>query len=332
MGGLIQPKLEDIGFYTLTDYRAKNVSSTSPLQRCELILTSRCNFNCPYCRGMLDADQGDISKDDAIKIIDLWTSHNLRNIRLSGGEPTLWPYLYDVVAHANSCGINRIALSTNGSACPKIYMDLIEAGVNDFSISLDSCCSDICNKMTGTQDMWDKIISNIKLLSGYTYVSVGVVLTNNNAHDINNIVKFASDLGVSDIRIIPAAQTGKTLSGINIDSTYLDHHPILKYRSTNFANGGNVRGLSPTDSQKCPLVLDDMAVLNGYHYPCIIYMREHGHPIGPVGDSMDLIRSQRLEWYKGHNCSNDMICKTNCLDVCVDYNNRVRYFQSLDSR
>ena len=43
-------KLENIGFYTLSDERAKNSSATSPLMRNELIITSLCNFKCLYCR------------------------------------------------------------------------------------------------------------------------------------------------------------------------------------------------------------------------------------------------------------------------------------------
>ena len=42
-------KLEDIGFYTLTDERAANTCKDSRLSRCELILTDVCNFKCPYC-------------------------------------------------------------------------------------------------------------------------------------------------------------------------------------------------------------------------------------------------------------------------------------------
>lgn len=45
-------KLEDIGFYTLSDARALSASEYSPLMRCELIVTSRCNFRkkCRYSR------------------------------------------------------------------------------------------------------------------------------------------------------------------------------------------------------------------------------------------------------------------------------------------
>ena len=34
--------LKNIGFYTLTDDRAKNTSATSPMYRCEMIVTDRC--------------------------------------------------------------------------------------------------------------------------------------------------------------------------------------------------------------------------------------------------------------------------------------------------
>ena len=34
-------KLEEIGFYTLEDYRAKNASCKSPLWRNEMIITAR---------------------------------------------------------------------------------------------------------------------------------------------------------------------------------------------------------------------------------------------------------------------------------------------------
>ena len=89
-------KLEDIGFYTLSDSRVKQLSATSPLWRCELILTDRCNFKCPYCRG-IKPQIGDISLDDAKNIVALWSVAGLKNIRFSGGEPTT-----DRVRHCSS--------------------------------------------------------------------------------------------------------------------------------------------------------------------------------------------------------------------------------------
>lgn len=316
-------KLEDIGFYTLSDDRAENVSVHSELQRCELILTSRCNFNCPYCRGMKNEDKGDMSYDDASHVVELWASDKLKNIRFSGGEPTLWPRLVELVSFAKERGIERVALSTNGSADFEIYEGLAKAGVNDFSISLDSCCASTGDKMAGNLPIWDKVVDNIKRIAEISYTTVGVVLTEENQGELQQIIEVASSLGVADVRIIPAAQVAKKHKGLTCKDA-LEAHPILKYRVENFLGGKSVRGLTKKDNNRCPLVLDDMAVLNGKHYPCIIYMREHGQEIGKVNGSIKNIRAERMAWFESHDCYKDDICRNNCLDVCVDYNNKVR--------
>jgi molybdenum cofactor biosynthesis enzyme MoaA len=93
-------KLEEIGFYTLSDERAENISATSSLKRCELILTDKCNFNCPYCRGVEDELKGDMELSQVLNTIDAWTAEGLENIRFSGGEPTLYPYLPSIIDYA----------------------------------------------------------------------------------------------------------------------------------------------------------------------------------------------------------------------------------------
>jgi cyclic pyranopterin phosphate synthase len=110
-------KLQDIGFYTLSDDRAKNTSWDSDLQRCELILTDRCNFKCVYCRGVKECYRGDLTFDQAKDVIDIWSQGNIHNVRFSGGEPTLWPELKELVRYTKSKNsIRHIAISTNGSA------------------------------------------------------------------------------------------------------------------------------------------------------------------------------------------------------------------------
>jgi molybdenum cofactor biosynthesis enzyme MoaA len=322
--------LESIGFYTLSDYRAKNTSITSSLKRCELILTDSCNFKCPYCRGIRDDFSGELSYEDAQSIVGKWLSHNLENIRFSGGEPTLYPGLLNLVKYTKSGNVGHIAISSNGSADYTFYEKLISAGVNDFSISLDACCASMGDAMAGGMfGAWKHLTDNIRRLSKRTYVTVGVVVTKQNLADVHKIVEFASNnLGVQDIRIISAAQRGCKNEGlVDIPQEILDKHPILKYRFNNVCSGSGVRGINDTDNQKCHLMMDDMACLDNHHFPCIIYMREGGDPVGSVvGKSMEDIRKERLEWINTHNTHCDKICKNNCLDVCVDYNNRVESY------
>lgn len=317
-------KLEEIGFYTLSDKRAENVSIISDLQRCELILTDVCNFKCPYCRGVKNDFKKTLTLKEAENIVDLWASNGLKNIRFSGGEPTLWPELVKLIEYTkNKKSIKHIAISTNGSSDIKLYRRLVKFGVNDFSISLDACCSSMAKTMSGKNIDFNIITNNIKELSNFVYVTVGVVLTDKNISQINDIIKFSESLGVSDIRIIPSAQYDKRLS-VNITDDILQKYPILNYRINNIKNNRHVRGMQYSDSRFCHLVLDDMAVIGDYHFPCIIYLREQGEPIGSIiGKTIKEIRKERYDWMVSHDCYKDNICFKNCLDVCVDYNNRV---------
>jgi len=322
--------LEEIGFNTLEDCRARFANHKSEMWRTEIIITEACNFNCPYCRG-LDNDiygqrnQKMLSLDEVKKVIDLWSKDGLRNIRFSGGEPTTHPDLIEMVKYAKNIVVDNIAISTNGSADEDLYLKLIEAGANDFSISLDSCCSEDIDYMSGTKGNFDKIKKSIQLLSSKVYTTVGCVFTPDNINKLIDTIELADSLGVHDIRIISSAQWDQPIEAFkNIPSKYLLKYPILRYRVNNFIHGRNVRGIRDDDCISCNLVLDDSVVAGDYHFPCVIYMREKGKPIGRVNDNM---RYDRLKWVMHHNVKKDPICKKNCLDVCIDYNNKHQEFR-----
>ena len=305
-------KLEDIGFYTLSDERAANPGK---LMRAEMVLTNRCNFNCPYCRKTGE----EMTLSDALLVLGYWIEDGLQHVRFSGGEPTMWFGLDILVATAKAAGVRRIALSTNGSAPGSLYRRLIDMGVDDFSISLDACCASTGNRMSGTKGHYQTVIDNIKALAAETYVTVGVVVTEENSAELYKVLDLADSLGVSDIRVIPAAQDGRSLQALREIPWSLTHkYPILYYRHRNSMLGRGCRGLEADDCHTCGLVVDDTIVSGRFHYPCIIHMREGGAPIGPIGPNM---MEQREDWCDRHDSWTDPICKANCLDVCIDFNN-----------
>lgn len=309
-------RLEEIGFYTLSDARAQAASVTAPLARGELLLTSRCNFRCQYCRGSGE----ETSFEVASSWVRAWAAEGLRAIRFSGGEPLLYPKLRELVQLAHSMpSIERIAVSTNGSFPLSKYLDLVRDGVNDFSISLDACCAADGAEMADiSKAMWARVARNIRELARHVYVTVGVVLTETNRDRAAEIVAFASSLGVADVRVIPAAQDGASLTSFFVADDVLARHPILRYRVDRLRRDLPVRGLGLDDSKVCMLVLDDVAATGQYQYPCVIYLREGGAPIGKFGYAM---REARRRWCLGHDSLADPICRRNCLDVCTAYNN-----------
>jgi len=313
--------LNEIGFYTLTESRAKTPHAN--LERCEMIVTSFCNFRCPYCRGVSAYSrncEGNLDYGIAEFTLNSWIRSGLKNIRFSGGEPVLYPKINDLVKISRDGGINRIAISSNGSLQTKKYEELLLNGVNDFSISLDACCVEDADKMAGRSGYFDSVISNIRYLSGKTYVTVGIVLTQDTESTVLDVVNFAHELGVSDIRIITAAQYNGDISHLErISQPILDAHPILKYRVNNLLSGKNVRGIGSGDSNRCFLVRDDSVVAGKWHFPCVIHMREGGAPIGEIGEDM---QAERLAWSLSHDTHSDPICMKNCLDCLVEYNNQ----------
>lgn len=327
----MQDKLEKIGFYTLTDERVKNTSLTSQMKRCEMIITEYCNFTCPYCRGLKDEIYGDrpikqLSLAEIKQNVDYWCEGQpLENIRYSGGEPTLHKDIREIIRYTKEKGVNRIAISTNGSNTWELYEELIELGVNDFSISLDACCAEDGDKMSGgVKGSWEKVIENIRKISEKSYVTVGVVLNEMNVDSTIDTIKFADSLGVGDIRIISAAQYNKPIPRLQeVPEDIKEKYPILKYRINHFAEGVNVRGLKDTDSNKCGLMLDDSIIAGGYMFNCVIHMREGGKPIGKVGPNM---RQERHDFMQTFDTHKDPICRKNCLDVCSEYNNKYRKY------
>lgn len=318
-------KLNDIGFYTLTDWRAKNTSETSPLMRCEILLTDKCNLHCPYCRGMRKDLRGELSLSYAQKVLGLWIDNGLQNVRFSGGEPTLYPNLKMLIEQCRRFDVKRIAISTNGTQSLDYYKQLIDWGINDFSISLDSGCCAVNMKMNGGIDTFKKVSKNIQYLSWYNYVTVGTVFNKLNVKTAMRTIEHIDGLNPSDIRIISSSQYNQALSNLlDTPESILNRHPILKYRINNFRRGRNVRGIRKEDTHKCYLVKDDVGVAGKYHFPCIIYLREGGKPIGVMDQDF---RKERIKWFENHDTHKDPICKRNCLDVCISYNNRVEYFE-----
>ena len=210
-------KLEDIGFYTLSDARAKSSGSYSPMYRAELLLTNACNFRCPYCQGVQENLRGTIPLKSAQQMLSYLVDEGLKNVRFSGDEPLLYPNLGELVTYCKSHSVERIAISTNGSALLEKYLELIEFGVNDFSISLDSSCCSVGTKLCGAvPGAWDRVVDNIREISKLAYVTVGMVFTEENVNTATKDITFADSLGVADIRIISSAQYNQAIQNLQL--------------------------------------------------------------------------------------------------------------------
>ncbi|MGC3959868.1 MAG: GTP 3',8-cyclase MoaA [Verrucomicrobiota bacterium] len=187
-------------------------------------LTDRCNFRCLYCLPETEAAQNFyrghwaqmpdskpivqewvpkahlLSFEELERIIRLAVQLGITKIRLTGGEPLLRQELEKLVARiAVIPGIEDLAMTTNGFLFAEKARALRDAGLRRVSFSLDSLDRDNFKKMTG-RDGLESVLKGIRLAKelGFAPVKVNaVVIREINDHELETLVAFARDEGVS---------------------------------------------------------------------------------------------------------------------------------------
>ena len=322
-------KLACLNWRTLSDERAASVRPESGVRRTAMILTGKCNFACPYCQTLGGDRAPTLDRDATLALLRDLIGQGLQELRLSGGEPTLVTWLPELVAVAAAAGV-RVAISTNGYAPVKTYEALIAAGTAEFSISLDSIDPVEADRLAGGRkhvlERVEATIRAVTALGGKVYVGMTCCAATQSAEATKATVERIAALGATDIKIMSIAQEGGILDTTWMTEETKARFPFLAWRSSNFKRGRDVRGLKPTDCGKCALVLDDVTIAGGKHYPCNVYFREKGEAIGSVSDGATMLR-ERAAWYEAHDSQKDPICSRMCMDLLATYNNRVRDLQ-----
>src|ERR1700742_1810050 len=84
-------------------------------------LLSRCNLSCAYCTMGEDVvnenNKGQGLMSPQVLITTIKKLHEITHfdtVRLTGGEPLLYPHLLEVIKELASIGISGIKLTTNG--------------------------------------------------------------------------------------------------------------------------------------------------------------------------------------------------------------------------
>lgn len=144
-----------------------------------LSLTDHCNLACRYCVPDKATPCGKmIDEDFAFQVVRwLSTNHGIRHLRLTGGEPLLYPPLHRLIKRLAALeSLREITLTTNGQALEQQAASLAEAGLSRLNISLDSLDADKFSNVTrgGTIEHTLRGIE-AAIQAGLTPVKVNVV-------------------------------------------------------------------------------------------------------------------------------------------------------------
>lgn len=103
-----------------------------------------CNMQCRFCFAVFDdvkdtvLPKGILSKEKLFHIIQkIGDSGNFKKLNFVGGEPTLCPWLPEMLAYAKSFGL-QTSIVTNGSKLTHEFLDQIRPVIDWIGISIDS--------------------------------------------------------------------------------------------------------------------------------------------------------------------------------------------------
>jgi len=265
----------------------------------EVAITGKCNFSCKYCNRF----SSDVNIDELEKWLE--SVPQLHHIQITGGEPTTHPEFKRIVSILRK-HTKVLGLSTNGSASIGLYMDI---PIDMFSLSFDDCDYGILSRRGYKNPAHVEWV--IIQLAKVRYVNVGLVIDELNVDRIQFIIDYILAMGVNDIKLSVSSHALSVMP--KFQDSYAGY-PILSYRVKNFNMGKPMRGF-PT--AHCGIMKNDITIVGDSHYPCLVYFREHGKPIGKIGKEM---LNERKAWCEGNDCTTNPICSKFCMDFKCDFN------------
>jgi len=189
-------------------------------EKLRISLLNTCNFSCVYCvseeNGGMPAISStkapagqQLSPDELITLISA-VHHltHLKSIRLTGGEPLLYPHLYQLIQRIEAMGISDISMTTNAFYLKGNAKRLYNAGVRSVNISVDAIDPLIFNTIArypNTARVFEGIEAAIK--AGLHVKLNAVIMRGKNDSQIVPLLEYATGLGVR-IRFLELMKMG----------------------------------------------------------------------------------------------------------------------------
>lgn len=172
-------------------------------------ITGKCNYRCRHC--YMDAPGaalGELSHEDAMKIIGEMAACGVPKVDITGGEPLIRGDFWALVDALLDRGIGIGQIYTNGWLVDeKLLGQFMARGIRpEFSMSFDGVGWH--DWMRGVEGAEKAALRAMRLCAAGGFpVSVEMCVHKGNAHTLRDTVKALSEAGVSRIKCGPVSET-----------------------------------------------------------------------------------------------------------------------------
>lgn len=204
-----------------------------------------CNMRCKFCFATFQdvkhsiLTKGHLSKEEAIEVVHHLADIGFEKITFAGGEPTLCPWLTDLISAAKQAGLTTMIVS-NGSKLTDSFLQANQQHLDWIAISIDSLNPET-NIATGraisgkTPLQLDYFISRVDRVKqiGYGLKINTVVSSQNFNENLSDLIRYAKPERWKLLQVLPM----KGQNDLNIDNfkvtdeqfqLFIDNHDGLR--------------------------------------------------------------------------------------------------------
>lgn len=175
-------------------------------------VTHQCNLNCIHCSSNgRPSNNAEMAMEDCIRIISEATALGARSITFSGGEPFLWPQLFEAVVEAKR---NQMEVSIYTTGHSQHYRDLVsqfsDIGLDHLIFSLFGATASTHERITRKTESF-RLTKDAILYANTCGIDTQLhyVPTAKNYTELEDVFTLAKQLNVSAISILRLVPQGR---------------------------------------------------------------------------------------------------------------------------
>ncbi len=196
------------------------------INQCTVTLTRKCNLRCNFCYAKKTEymETANLEYENLKRIVDFCNDAKVKFIVFTGGEPTLYPQLTDILQYIKSKEHKMLpTIATNGIELKDLQYckTLIDNGIGYIDISLKGKDSKECCEIVG-RDCYQQQLTAIRNLSTLPIeFTCSIVITEDNVYSLCDTVRNAYSNGAKQFSFTFIIDNEKSKYS---DEAYLKKH------------------------------------------------------------------------------------------------------------
>jgi MoaA/NifB/PqqE/SkfB family radical SAM enzyme len=173
-------------------------------ERTRLFTGYACNIKCKFCFYKNNKHIG--IKDKIYQQLEQGRRFGIKDWDISGGEPPILPYWFEILDKMKKMGFRNIACITNGYKFADINFlkESKKRGLNELLFSLHGNSEKIHDSMTGVEGSFHNLITAIDNAKQHDIkIRINVVVTKDNYKNLLLIAKYANEIQPVAFNFLP---------------------------------------------------------------------------------------------------------------------------------